>query len=238
VTGVQTCALPIWLRHNDDVRAVVLSAAGDKAFCTGIDRDEAMAGEAGGSLVGWPSPLMFDDPGRFLCPKQCGLWKPVVAAVNGLACGGAFYLLGECDVLLAAEHATFFDPHVTYGMATAFEPLHMLHKMPFGEILRMSLLGNHERLSARRALEIGLVSEVVPADQLEERAGWVAGRIASAPPAAVQATLRAVWSGLEQARQAALNAAFAYVGLGNDPESLRRGQELFTSGQRMEWSLR
>ena len=80
-----------------------------------------------------------------------------------MACGGAFYLLGEADILIAAEHATFFDPHVTYGMPAVFEPALMLQRMPFGEVLRMTLLGNHERISAARALEIGLVTEVVAA---------------------------------------------------------------------------
>ena len=73
----------------------------------------------------------------------------MIAAVNGMACGGAFYMLGEVEFIIAAEHATFFDPHVTYGMTAAFEPIHMLQKMPFHEIMRLSLLGNHERLSAR-----------------------------------------------------------------------------------------
>ena len=156
------------LRRNDAVRVVVLTGAGDKAFCTGIDRTETMGEDPKPDerVVGAAStPFMFDDPGANIGPKSCDLWKPVIAAVNGMACGGAFYMLGEVEFIIAAEHATFFDPHVTYGMTAAFEPMHMLQKMPFHEIMRLSLLGNHERLSARRAHEIGLVSEVVPAGQ-------------------------------------------------------------------------
>jgi len=119
------------LRRNDDVRAVVLTGAGDTAFCAGMDRAESMndflpdyEGPKVNKIYGHVStPLMFDDPGNYLCPKQCGLWKPVIAAVNGIACAGAFYLLGESDIIIAADHATFFDPHVTYGMTAAFEPL-------------------------------------------------------------------------------------------------------------------
>ena len=66
---------------------------------------------------------MIDDPGLLLGPKSADLWKPVVAAVNGMACGGAFYLLGEVETIVAADHATFFDPHTTYGMAAGFEPM-------------------------------------------------------------------------------------------------------------------
>jgi enoyl-CoA hydratase/carnithine racemase len=234
----------VWtsLRENDDVRAVVLTGAGEKAFCSGIDRDEAIGdyverGERAG--VGRVStPLMFDDPGANICPKQCDLWKPVVAAVNGIACGGALYILGECDVILAAEHATFFDPHVTYGMVSSFEAIHLLQKLPLGETLRLVLLGAHERMSAQRAFDVGLVSEVVAPGALTERASWVADRIASAPALVVQATLQAVWAGHEHSRRQALALAHNYVGLGTTFEGIAEGQERFAGGGRVDWQLR
>src|ERR1700750_1961629 len=105
-----------------------------------------------------------------------------------MACGGALYMLGESDIIIAAEHATFFDPHVTYGMVAGFETVHLLQKLPFGEMLRIALLGGMERMSAARAHQVGLVSEVVPAGELLERAFWVARQIAMAPPLAVQGT--------------------------------------------------
>jgi len=229
------------LRRNDDVRCVVLTGAGDKAFCTGIDRAEAM-GESkaqGERTVGAAStPFMFDDPGAHIGPKSCDLWKPVIAAVNGMACGGAFYMLGEVEFIIAAEQATFFDPHVTYGMTAAFEPMHMLQKMPFNEIMRLSLLGNHERLSAKRAHEIGLVSEVVPADKLREAAAWAAEAIASAPPLAIQGTLRSIWAARELTRSQALGLGYAFIGLGTNRESLQQGQAAFASGKRIQWKLR
>jgi enoyl-CoA hydratase/carnithine racemase len=235
------------LRHDDDVRVVVLTGAGEKAFCTGIDRtetlgtpeDQAKVPDGEERLVGSGStPFHFDDVGDVIGPKSNDLWKPVIAAVNGMACGGAFYLLGEVEFIIAAEHATFFDPHVTYGMTATFEPIHMLQKMPFGEIMRLSLLGNHERLSAQRAHQVGLVSEVVPGDQLLDAAGWAAAAIASAPPLAIQGTVRSIWAGLEHTRSQALHLGWALVGLGTDDESLRQGQETFASGKRIEWKLR
>ena len=90
-------------------------------------------------------------PGDNIGPKTNDLWKPVIAAVNGMACGGAFYMLGEVEFIIAAEHATFFDPHVSYGMTACFESIHMLQKMPFGEIMRLALLGASERMTAERA---------------------------------------------------------------------------------------
>jgi enoyl-CoA hydratase/carnithine racemase len=227
------------LRGDDDVRCVILTAAGDKAFCTGIDRMETMGSEPSERVVGSRStPFHFDDPGENIGPKSNDLWKPVIAAVNGMACGGAFYMLGEVDVIIAAEHATFFDPHVTYGMAASFESMHMLQKMPLGEVLRMQLLGSHERLSAQRAFDIGMVSEVVPAAELAERAGWVARVIADRPPLAIQATLRATWAAHELSRSQALALGYVYIGLGTSQESIAEGQAAFASGQRVEWRLR
>ena len=183
-TEMQSRLGALWrsLRTDDTVRAIVLIGAGEKAFSAGVDRS-SMELEA-------LDPFVYEDPGPLVGPKSQGLWKPVVAAVNGMACGGAFYLLGESDVVLAAEHATFFDPHVTYGMVAAFEPLLLLPRMPFGEVVRMALSGT--RRLAQRAMTMGFVSEVVHAENLAASAFALARIFASSPPRAVQATLRTV----------------------------------------------
>jgi len=231
------------LRRHDDVRCVVLTGAGEKAFCTGIDRMEQMGGDTDDttddSVVGSGStPFMFNDPGDNIGPKSCDLWKPVIAAVNGMACGGAFYMLGEVEFIIAADSATFFDPHVTYGMTAAYEPMHMAGIMPFGEIMRLSLLGNHERLSAGRAHEIGLVSEVVPAGELLERAGWAARVIADRPALAVEGTVRSIWAAREFGQRQALRLGYAFVAMGTSQESIAEGQKVFESGKRIDWRLR
>jgi len=235
----------VWraLRRHDSVRCVVLTGAGEKAFCTGIDRMEQMGGETDAStdpdVVGSGStPFMFNDPGDNLGPKSCDLWKPVIGAVNGMACGGAFYMLGEVEFIVAAEHATFFDPHVTYGMTAAFEPIHMAGIMPFPEIMRISLLGNHERMSAARAHQIGMVSEVVPGEQLVARARSLAALIASQPALAVEGTVRAIWSTRSMPQREALRLGYAFVAMGTNQESLAEGQQAFASGRRVEWELR
>ncbi len=232
----------IWrhLRTADEIRVAVLTAAGDQAFCTGIDRQEAMAnlGDDAQHMFNTSNPYMFDDPGHDLGPKQCDLWKPVIAAVNGMACGGAFYLLSEVDIIIAADHATFFDPHVTYGMSAVFEPIQMLQKMPFGEVMRLSLLGNYERLTAERAREIGFVSDVLPKEELADAARWLAETIASQPALAVQTTLRAIWFGHEASRLQALAMAPALVGCGNSKEAMEEGQAVFSSGKRVDPRLR
>ena len=218
------------LRVNDDVAVAVLTGAGEVAFCTGMDRNQHYDQPS--------SPLMIDAPGPQLGPKGADLWKPVIAAVNGMACGGAFYMLGEVEFIIAAEHATFFDPHVTYGMPSVFEPMLMSGRMPMGEIMRLSIMGNHERMSARRAYEIGLVSEVVPGDQLLEAAGRAAAAIASQPTVAVQATVRATWAARQMSMGQALSIAPQLVSLGNDADAIAQGQKFFESGERIEPRVR
>jgi enoyl-CoA hydratase/carnithine racemase len=241
----------IWqsLRRNDDVRCVVLTGAGDKAFCVGIDRSEIMGDwETTDDVVGQQAtgtggvssatPWHFDDPGDNVGPKSNDLWKPVIAAVNGMACGGAFYMLGEVDFIIAAEHATFFDPHVTFGMTACFESMHMLQKMPFGEIMRVALLGASERMSAQRAREVGLVTEVVAGDALHDAAAWAAGEIAKSPPIAIQGTVRALWLARELSRKQALDAGHILIRLGSDPDSLLEGQQAFAAGERTKPRIR
>jgi enoyl-CoA hydratase/carnithine racemase len=231
------------LRRRDSVRCIVLTGAGAKAFCTGIDRMEQMGGEHTDStdrdVVGsGATPFMFNDPGDNIGPKSCDLWKPVIAAVNGMACGGAFYMLGEVEFIVAAEHATFFDPHVTYGMTAAFEPIHMAGIMPFTEIMRLSLMGNYERMSAQRAHEIGMVTEIVPADALIARARELAAIIASQPKLAIEGTVRAIWSTRSMPQREAVRLGYAFVAMGTNQDSIAEGQKRFESGKRVEWKLR
>ncbi|MFC8347784.1 enoyl-CoA hydratase/isomerase family protein [Streptomyces sp. NPDC057280] len=207
------------LRFDDSVRAVVLTGSGERAFCTGIDRDTEVPQPG--------SPYMADDPLLRVGPKSNDLWKPVVAAVRGMACGGAFYLLGESEFVVADPDATFFDPHTTYGMVSAYESVLMAQRMPYGEVARMMLMGTAERMSARRAYEIGLVSELTAPGEALARAIEAAAVIAAQPAAGVQGTVRALWA----AREAALAAGFAQaphlIALGNLPDD--RQAELFST---------
>jgi len=241
----------VWrgMRHNDDVRCAVLTGAGERAFCSGIDRAETLGHWTSAEDVGTSdepvpvgghssTPWHFDDPGENIGPKSNDLWKPVVAAINGMACGGAFYILGEVDIVIAADHATFFDPHTTFGMTACFESMHMLQKMPFHEIMRIALLGANERMSAQRAHQIGFVTEVVPLAELHDAAEWVGQAIAAAPAVAVQGTVRSLWAARELSRAQALEMGKVIIRLGSDPASLYAGQQAFAAGNRARPRIR
>ncbi|NUV58934.1 enoyl-CoA hydratase/isomerase family protein [Streptomyces sp. CAI-85] len=207
------------LRHDDTTRAVVLTGTGTRAFTTGLDRD---------TTVPQPnSPFMQDDPLLTVGPKANDLWKPVIAAVEGMACGGAFYLLGECEFIVAGAGAVFFDPHTTYGMVSAYESILLAHRMPYGEAARLMLMGTRERLSAERAYAMGLVSELTEVGGALSAATACATTLAAYPSTAVQGTVRALWTATEATRTAAFSHAPHLITLGNLPPAEQK--ELFTN---------
>ncbi|HEY1967641.1 MAG TPA: enoyl-CoA hydratase/isomerase family protein [Pseudonocardia sp.] len=201
----------IWrrCRTDDEVRAIVLRAAGERAFSTGVDR------KAG--RFRHPNPWSADDPGFFLGAKQNRVWKPLICAVHGMCAGGAFYWLNESDVVICSSEATFFDPHTSYGMLSALEPAALARRIPFGEAMRIALFGLDERVGAQRAYTIGLVSEVVEGgrDELWARARVLALRLADKPPLAVQGTVKAIWDSLSMSPHAVREVPLLYPQLAN-----------------------
>ncbi|MFI5040924.1 MAG: enoyl-CoA hydratase/isomerase family protein [Acidimicrobiales bacterium] len=209
----------IWSRVRDDdaIHTVVLRANGERAFCTGIDISEG---------AWWLDQSIWNqvDPGASLGPRHHRVWKPVVAAVNGMCAGGGMYFINECDIVICSEGATFFDPHANGGIVSALEPIGMLHRgVPLGEVLRWALMGNEERITAPTALRIGLVSEVVAAAGLRARAHDIAAQIAARRPEAIQGTIRAIWESLDMPRSIALQNGLAYTHIGN-PKPHERDQ--------------
>jgi enoyl-CoA hydratase/carnithine racemase len=215
------------VKLDDDVHAVVLQAAGERAFCTGVDVREGL--DFASNV--WSQR----DPGVQLGPKQNKVWKPVVAALHGMVAGGAFYWVNEADIVICSDDATFFDPHVSYGMTAALEPIGMRYRIPLGEVLRMTLLGLDERISAQRAREIGLVSEVVAGDVLRPRAAEIAKIIAAKPPAAIQGSVKAIWESLDMTRSGALQVGLAYTQIGNPIGTAQVDRAHFT---RPAWHVR
>lgn len=202
------------VKQDDAVRAVVLAAAGDRAFSTGVDVTERLDSDS--PFVDQRQPWAeHEDPGRNLSPRRNEVWKPVIAAVHGMCAGGAFYWVADCDIVICSPDATFFDPHVTYGLVAALEPIALTYRMLFSDVIRMALLGGHERITAERALTAGLVTEIVERDSLLSRAHDIARVIAGQPAAAVQGTVKAIWQSLDVTRSQALATALMYTQVGN-----------------------
>lgn len=198
-----------WRRVKDDpsVHAVVLRAAGDRAFCAGLDTKKS---------YGQPDDVWnHEDPGELLSPKWQQVWKPVVCAVQGICTAGAFYFLNEADVVICSEDATFFDSHVTYGLVSALEPVGLMRRVGLAETLRIALSGGDERVTAQTALRISLVTEIVGREQLWGRAHEIAAGIARKPSAATQGTVRAIWESLDRPYRAAMQQGLIYTRLGN-----------------------
>ena len=195
------------VKLDEAVHAVVLRAAGDRAFSAGLDIK---------SSYGQPDNVWnHEDPGEALSPKWQKMWKPVVCAVHGMCTAGAFYFVNESDVVICSEDATFFDSHVSAGLVCALEPIGLMRRVGLGEALRIALMGNDERVGADTALRIGLVSEVVTRDRLWARANEIAAAIAAKPPSATQGTVKAIWESLDKPYRAALEQNLIYTRLGN-----------------------
>ncbi|RAV14685.1 enoyl-CoA hydratase/isomerase family protein [Mycolicibacterium sp. GF69] len=195
------------VKMDDTVNAVVLRSAGERAFCAGLDIK---------TPYGQPDNIWnHEDPGEHLSPKWQKMWKPVICAVQGMCTAGAFYFLNEADVVICAQDATFFDSHVSAGLVCALEPVGLMRRVGLAQALRIALMGNDERVSAATALQIGLVTEVVPAEHLWARAHQLAAGIAAKPPAATQGTVKAIWESLEKPYRAAMEQNLIYTRLGN-----------------------
>jgi enoyl-CoA hydratase/carnithine racemase len=195
------------VKFDDTVHAVVVRAAGSRAFSAGLDIK---------SPYGQPDNIWnHEDPGEYLSPKWQKMWKPVVCAVQGMCTAGAFYFVNESDVVVCSADATFFDSHVSAGLVCALEPIGLMRRVGLGETLRIALMGNDERVSADTALRIGLVTEVVSADRLWARAHEIAISIAAKPPTATQGTVKAIWESLDKPYRAAMEQNLIYTRLGN-----------------------
>jgi enoyl-CoA hydratase/carnithine racemase len=199
----------VWarVREDDAVHAVVLRASPGRAFCAGLDVK---------SPYGQPDDIWnHEDPGEALGPKWNRCWKPVVCAVHGICTAGAFYFVNEADIVICSSDASFFDSHVSTGRVAALEPIGLSRRIHLGEVLRIALLGNDERITAETALRLGIVSEVTRPEDLWTRAHELAAAIAAKPSVATQGTVRAIWESLDKGRQAALDQGLAYTRLGN-----------------------
>jgi len=126
-----------------------------------------------------------------------GVTKPVIAAVNGVCAGAGLHFVADADIVIAARDATFLDPHVSVGQVSAFETIALIRKSPMEAIARMALVGRHERMTAARAYELGILSQVVDPARLRDTAQALGETIAINSPEALLQTKQLLWRVLE-----------------------------------------
>lgn len=196
------------LDEDDQVRCVVVSGMG-KAFQTGLDL--AALAQDPASLR--ESSRRTRDAALELTGWHLGVTTPVVAAVNGVCAGGGLHFVVDADVVVAARHATFVDPHVSVGQASAWEAIGLVRRIGATVASRIALIGVHERLDAERARQLGLVSEVADGPELPSVAQRVAEAIAGNDAAIVRSAKRNLWRSMEMGRTDALTAAISDSGV-------------------------
>jgi enoyl-CoA hydratase len=181
------------LDDDPDVRVIVHTGEG-RAFQTGVDVNEIASDGVGmeryrESVERWE--LRFTS-------WHNEVWKPVITAVNGLCAGGAFHWIADADIVIAASDAQFFDPHTSIGQVVSIEAIGLMKRMPAEAVMRMAFVGRYERMTAQRAYELGMISQVVdPPERLRDEAQALAEKIARNSPAAMAATKRALWGAME-----------------------------------------
>ena len=170
-------------RDNPDLRVAIITGGGDKFFCAGWDLKAAAAGE--------DATTDFGVGGFGGLQELPDLNKPVIAAVNGIACGGGFELMISTDIIIAADHATFALPEINAGTLADAATLKLPKRVPYHVAVELLLTGRW--MDVDEAFKWGLVNEVVKADQLLVRAREVANLLSEGPPlvfAAIKETIR------------------------------------------------
>jgi len=207
------------VRYRDDpsIQVIVITGAGERAFCSGMD------------LRGAPASTVFDD--QFGVPplhlsRGMELWKPVIAAVNGYALGAGFELALSCDLRYASTNATFALPEVSIGsMPGAGRTQRIIHQAPTA--LAMELLLTGDRWDALRIQQAGLLNGVVEPAELLPTAIETAQRIARNAPLSLQAVKQAVWRGSHLPLAEALTLERTLFNLIRDTEDRAEGRAAF-----------
>jgi enoyl-CoA hydratase/carnithine racemase len=210
-----------------DIRCIVLTGAAP-GFCSGADM--SLLASARDDV-----PETAREELSFLPGLQVD--APVIVAVNGVCAGGGLHFVADADIALASDDASFLDPHVSVGQVSALEPLSLLPRSR-NAIVRMALIGRAERIDAAQALSAGLVSEVVPADELLDRALQLAELIAENSPAAVAVTRRRLRQLEDDLLERALEDGWTAIRAHWSHPDAHEGPRAFIERRRPRWAER
>ena len=223
--------------NDDNVWLLIVTGTG-RAFCTGAD---VKAIPPDGKVINqrpylstyeqWEAPQEGTPPFRTMA-------KPLLAAINGLCCGAGLDWVTTGDIVIASERATFFDPHVSIGLVAGREVVRLARVLPRSVALRMALMGKHERMSAQRALELGMISEVVEHERLVERIHEIADIVNSNAPLAVRGTRLAILKGLDLPLHEAEMLAESFRERNLHSEDSLEGPAAFVEKRTPNWQCR
>jgi enoyl-CoA hydratase/carnithine racemase len=227
VTRAMTEALDD-LEKDEDLRVIVLTGTGDKAFCAGMDLKAFGAG-TGGSIGG--------GTGGFAGIARRAVPVPVIAAVNGPALAGGFEIVLACDLVVAAEHAIFGIPEVKRGLIAAGGGLVRLPKrLPMATAMELALTG--DPITAARAYELGLVNRVVPAEKVLDEALALADRIIENAPLSVRYSRQLTIQGAEVSEAEAWSLTDEATRVVFSSEDAREGPLAFAQKRPPNWKSR
>ncbi len=222
---------------DQDVWTIIVTAAG-RAFCTGADVGEI---PADGRVIydepylstyaQWEAPQEGTPPFRTMT-------KPIIVAVNGICCGAGLDWVTTGDITIASDKATFFDPHVSIGLVSGREMVRLARVLPVNIAMRVALMGRHERMTAQRAYDLGMISEVVEHDRLMERATEIAGIVNRNAPLAVRGTRLAIRKGLDLPLNEAEILAEAFRERVVRTEDAKEGPAAFIEKRQPNWKGR
>lgn len=217
-------------KADDEVRAIVLTGSGEKAFVAGADINElAVLSPVQGKEHARAGQAVFD------AIEQLG--KPVIAAINGFALGGGCELALACTMRLAADTARLGQPEINLGIIPGYAGSQRLPRL-VGKGIALEILLTGEMISAARAYEIGLVNRVVPAAELLTEAKKLAAALAAKAPIAARYILEAVNAGLDMSLAEGQYLETALFGAIASTDDTKEGTRAFLEKRKPEWAGR
>jgi len=217
-------------KADEDVRVLVLTGAGDRAFCAGADLG-GIAENAGAAAAHDGRGLLAD-----LFRELWSLGKPTVARVRGYALAGGFGLALACDFVIAADDAQFGTPEVNVGLWPYMITVPLLRSMPPKKVLELQMTGR--RVNAEEADRIGFVTRVVPVDELDGAVDELAASLASKSPLVLRWGRDAFYRVLEMDGDAALDYLQGMLTVHTQSEDAAEGVAAFAEKRTPEWKGR
>jgi len=216
----------------------ILVTGNGRAFCAGADVTEI---PEDGRVI-YDEPYLSTYP-QWEAPQEAtppfrSMTKPILTAVNGLCCGAGLDLVTTGDITIASDRAEFFDPHVSIGLVSGREVVRLARVLPLNIAMRVALTGRHERMSAQRAYELGMVSEVVEHERLLARAQEVVALVNRNAPLAVRGTRLAIRKGLDLPLPEAEILAEAFRERVLRTEDAKEGPRAFVEKRPPDWQAR